>query len=1350
MRSGSTPKAFRCRTARSTSYLSFQALTKKGRRMFGYLFHKDPREMGQWVPLDNLGSPAIVFNTDGATVSLATGGAFFAAVRFQDRDNSYTVTRGTWDWTIRNWRVEKDVESGTSSGVSITAGPEYYLLVAYTLNQARAQARLAWVDPLGHWHEAAPLNDDLRVNYHDRIYLTAGPSMVAVGCLAQTSPVRPSYTLAIYQWNEHYTLARKFSQTFTQTLRRNGFPAAIVPQVSGGRMVLCGENVVLFDGAAWHLNHSLVIPNPAAASEDPWYAVGDDYVIRTIPSNSNVIAPSCKLLTYDPDTDTTTWSSKALIEPQPPLQFRQHNPSTASYPTASASGYFTSDKYLYARGQASGWGAGIQQPLFTMPDNLDTKAILNESPHFVAYGVPNQDLAKSVTEVIILHNGKVTDTEKLTGEKYWTVDERTSANSRYPAGPASLVTYNATTPSFDKAQSFTLYRFAGDSITKNLTHHPVASISVSDGFNGLQETAYTFDPTSASCDSSGKLVKYYKSTTYHGCSDPDHSRAGRTETYYINGYRGGKSPYFYMLDGMIDKILSYDNEGKLVASNQQTWTVYTSRNRSPLVKDSSPLVLNGTYSKLTVRETVKDGVTTTTVNSYVPTGFDAPFSGQELGTSVTIHNTRAVPETHTKTKRFGYEVYPGLARNNWLSAVVQTTQSVSVNGAAPIPNESKVTTYVPWTARTAAGNAVKVMDVSDLYHWRGGASVEFPFGSAPNDATWLRKRSIVARTSSGLVTETKDAMHVPTSMLYDTKQEFVIATFGNTSISGEEGAYCGFEPYMSMQGWTIQGTATCVAGDAHTGANSLQLPAGGSGTLSITLTPARQRQRYILGWWYKTGSGFAGESRSGWIIKIARPGASDGRKIVAPFQDTGGKWSYACQVIDLDDDQASLTVQVTASNFAAMPVLLDDVSISPFPASVVAGSYDTDSTLLLSETHLGGKTLRYLFDRFQRKMGGVGQGEQVLFLTAQYASRRGNDGLFSSREPNSLVQMKARNGGSCDQFQTGEEWHKRWTAGGTWTAADGALSNTGAATLALVPAELSPNFALMFELTPRAHITSNIGVLMGSGTVLEWQASTNQWSLTMAGKSVTALAQPGRVARQWLLIRGDRSLLFFADGQLAFSCVDAIGPISSLQLTTGADFLSLRMLTLLKDPIVSVEYHDAAGRKRQSQVLLGDDSLVAQTIYDHLGKQVAVTKQTPGSFGRGAALPLLAYREKFVDVSDFLGRLDTDGIMRGDVGEYYRGQIEPASGLPRSDDESYPYTRIRYEASPLGRKSSAACPGKTGRSSVMRRPLRETRSGLSMGQAHRASYPGSRAIRLTATSSRPGSHRRIMPGIRPC
>jgi large repetitive protein len=400
--------------------LSFPALTSVNQHQtFLYLYHKDPSQMAQWLVLNNNNQASLSFDTGSAPLNWTAGEAFVVVVQSQTSNQTYQLWRYAWDWTQRNWTLPTQPLTGSgAASVSLTAGREYYILATYTAGQSNTQVWLSSIDPLGSWHDSQPLADPtFLVNYSTGMFLSPGASFVAAAVETLQSPTFPQYTLAIYQWDENYTLLRSFLQTFTQQVGEGGQQASIVPQVPNNSFVLCGENVLRYNGASWQVNSTLHIQNPAAGSQDAWYATGEDFVLQTVPSLSEFSPPVCKLLAYDADTDGAGWPTKAASTPQPPLQYRPQNPGTASFPTAAGADYFTSDMFLYGRGLSPDWNVGDQQPLFTMPDNLNTQAILNQGPDFVTYLVPNQNLSQAVTQVLILNNGEVAATETLTGEK---------------------------------------------------------------------------------------------------------------------------------------------------------------------------------------------------------------------------------------------------------------------------------------------------------------------------------------------------------------------------------------------------------------------------------------------------------------------------------------------------------------------------------------------------------------------------------------------------------------------------------------------------------------------------------------------------------------------------------------------------------------------------------------------------------------------------------------------------------------------------------------------------------------------------------------------------------------------
>lgn len=92
-----------------------------------------------------------------------------------------------------------------------------------------------------------------------------------------------------------------------------------------------------------------------------------------------------------------------------------------------------------------------------------------------------------------------------------------------------------------------------------------------------------------------------------------------------------------------------------------------------------------------------------------------------------------------------------------------------------------------------------------------------------------------------------------------------------------------------------------------------------------------------------------------------------------------------------------------------------------------------------------------------------------------------------------------------------------------------------------------------------------------------------------------------------------------------------------------------------------------------------------------LDRQIALTRVAPGSFGSGASIPTMQYRDTFLDVQTFLNTWQTSCAMTGDIAAYYAGQSE--GSVSRSNDQNYPYTGWRYEACAQKRMIESGQPG---------------------------------------------------------
>ncbi len=120
-------------------------------------------------------------------------------------------------------------------------------------------------------------------------------------------------------------------------------------------------------------------------------------------------------------------------------------------------------------------------------------------------------------------------------------------------------------------------------------------------------------------------------------------------------------------------------------------------------------------------------------------------------------------------------------------------------------------------------------------------------------------------------------------------------------------------------------------------------------------------------------------------------------------------------------------------------------------------------------------------------------------------------------------------------------------------------------------------------------------------------------------------------------------------------------------------------ILVFRDRQLGITYLDGAGKTRQTQTLCSATFQVAETVYDDIGRPAVQTKT------QEFANTLFGFRPNFVTSLNW-----TLGDMAGEVDDYYS-----LTGNGYSNDENFPYTRGRYENSPLGRVVETGLPGLT-------------------------------------------------------
>lgn len=1301
-----------------------------------YVFQKDTARPGLWQPMTQDGTVTVplTYDLSQSNISLTGGNQFLAVLLKNTVQDTYSLTTYGYRWPTRDWNALcwssdgwvpcADCADGCvidNADVYLAAGAEYLATLLVDTSGNTGTLNLSHLDPVGQWHDAGEQTIDMsvpRTDQYEPVALAAGASLVAISVRYVPNAQNMDTDVYLVQWDEGYRFLPTFHRSFTDYVSSGGSLPSVVPQVIDNSLVGCAGHLLRYNGMLdaegtpqWLVNDTLSQGLDADNGSQQHYAYGAEYGLQGV--YQGVGTPVANCLLYDPNSDVTAWD-------RPPQALPVDNPNNdrlrqrSNWPSGGGDDFLTMGTRIYPRygsDNAEFWSTGWQSltsPPSAAGNDLSSESVVDEGPSFVCFLTEQDDGSYTDAQAFLLENGVVSEQQTLAGEKYWTASETSGTNvvevGAGPAGSSALVTYPASAKTFEKASKVFLYRYAGNALEGDIVHYPVKTLMIDNGFGQTVETCYSFDTTTATCDPSGTVVKYYHSASYRGCGDPAQAQNGHTEYDFINGYENTADLATYppspdsgrwsMLDGVpLGKRLYRSGDPDTEVSRiENGWQVYTAVSASPT--NDEPQNLYGGFAARSSETLTLDGVATRIDVSHVPEHLSVPFSGLPVQVSSSATNIAGEVETFTESMTYGYEVeeadyacgeiYRAL---NMLSTRTATTSWRSTAAADPVVASAKASTITPWPARVGS-TQIQLPATSMSFAFASGSFEAFPYATwHPGDAPsgWQVTSTVRGRNAKGLTTETENAAGVFTSTLYGMADDYAVAQVSNASIEAGEATYLGFESYESLDGWTLAGGAERRENDANTGSQSLALPAGG--TLSTTLTPG-QAQPYVLSFFHKTAPGYAGGG--GWTATVTSGGNPVGPPVEVPFGDTGGAWVEVSAGIPMDTATGDLDIELTAGQ-TTETVLLDDIRVAPLASQFQAIVYDPVSHMPTAQVDLGAGTQCSARDTFLRDAvvttTGTDGGRQVSSILASFLSRQGNAGdTFDATSPNATVQVAPADGGTLETFRDGDSWKTRWQPGtpAEWQTVDGALQHTSASPDTLtwqVPGTASRGWAIYFELMPPSTLAGTCGFAF-DGTSLQWNADTGAWEWLNGGTPVMApLASPPSVGRTWLLVQGSATLAFFADGQLIFSQSRQPSASPQVQFFTGPNTLVLRNLTGASSPRLSLIYSDATGQSVQTQHLQGADALVDQTIYDATGQAIVQTKAAPASYGRGAGLPILPYRPDFVDVDAFLAVLDTTGVMPGDVAEYYSAANPEAP----SDDEGYPYTRQRFEPSPLAR-----------------------------------------------------------------
>jgi RHS repeat-associated protein len=1284
---------------------------KDDQKSFLYLFSKNPRQVGSWNIYDNKGENYLTFSADQGDVSYDIGNDFMLINQRNSVDENNILSRVTWNWKAQNWITELEMEKVESirdnNKILFTkASSEYYLSMIYNASDQQNSLTLNYrqVDADGNvnWKSGETKTiKDINPYRPTSQLLATGSSTLALVIEKSNFQVKLDYDLYILQWDENYHFNDESYLHKSHIFKdKNGnLPVSCTPSVISNSIVTSGDTVLRFNGEKWLVNESLQVINPNSRSKY-LLAHGNDYTLRTI--NTPSISPEVDLLVYDPDNEQeiTEWKTKPFnVGPAPTFPYGK----TDYFPTTGGADFFACGKHIYSRGASSNWDDASQKPVFTIDEPFESSTFINQGPFFMAYMVNDAiNTSNSKTIVLELENGFVKDSGFKLNEQIYSSD---NSSGKAPAGSNSMVTFPSNTQnrSLDNAKSITLHRYAGNSISGKVTHYPVDHLTISTGFEEYSPTTYVFDPAQATCDPSGKVAKYYESVVYPGSDISEGIDFGSVVNRFVNGYVDNFEGIFYLngkeksgvapyptLDGSKLSVIIRDANNDTVQCQRFIWDIFTVKNQGPINKSEEPEQLYGSYMRQRGMKQELDGVQSFSTSNYIPEGFEVPFSGMVIDEHVGNYNGEGKHETLSSSTIYGYEMYPELLTENDLSSVIQITKHITPDGEPGTIVGSEANRWKQWDD----GQWGKFQ----TYQLQDPKNHVFPFRSPDEDVEgWLKQDEITVINQCGMILEMNDLAGLPNSILYDKNSEFVVAQFQNASLASDEADYYGFDNIEQGLGWLLNNETKIINGNCFTGFQSAYLAK--SGSLSKRYKP-RQKQVYVVSYWYKTAPNYVSEPNSGWFAQISG-GEID--TVQKPFENTDGRWVFEYFLVDLSAHQPDDTIEmyIEAQNHTTEAVYIDNIRMTPNLSNFSAYTYEPNKAITTAQMGSGKHLERVLYDEFSRRIGTVGPYEEnVNEFSLVYYSRQGNSDGFSASDPNSQVKIQALEGGVNQTFLDSDGWKRDWEATNTeknWLSGNGQLIHLTAEvsdTLKLRSIECKNNFFVAFGLQSMVKeqalmLADKISISIGEDNCFSWDPIIEEWSFTVAGKVVNAISNWKETPINWGLVFKENTVLLYVNGRILLSETTDTPQSGEFSICTGKNKFSLNYLTLIKAPKVGVIFNNALAVARQNQALNGANGIISQIVSNQLGKSIVTTKPAPAFFGDiGRETPLMTYRDRFIDMASFLLNLDKSGEMLGDLSTYYNGEYDS------SDDQNYPFSRSLLEKSPMMRVVEEGIAGK--------------------------------------------------------
>lgn len=1245
----------------SGDFVTFSFKDIQDQKSVIYTYHKNNLVFGDWLEM-----APVRFNA--TKINVEAGDNFFLAC---DQSNRL-LYRYTWNEFAKEW-IFSDQSSALSSNPNavpyITAINKHYAILDYmpqVSGEHPNKLTLYYQSGDYQWNKGGEKIIPFTIGGYkpdSSFGFATSSSFIALTYITQEVSLSFNYTVKIVGWDDQYNNITTVDFAY-QLPKSNPSKTITIPFIAGfvsNSMIGSGPYLMRYNGEQWLQNKNLWFRNALTDQDISWFAYGANYAIFT--SNRENAADS-KLLSFDATINSSSWNN------QPVSLFSTSNQTpnrkTHYFPTAGID-IATMGNRVYSRKTQTNWANAVGT-YESLSADINSTTMINQGPRFLSFLNMKNDTPVNCS-VLPLLNQQLT-TEELIPQRYFTTIDKNGmpkqfTNGQYPAGPSSLVTSLPLNEDFDQATSITLHRYLEGSMEGKLVDYCVDYTVFNNGYT-LNKTKYEFDISSATCDPSGSVFKYYKSRMYPGTDNVATKPFGHTENSYFNGLKSTEGQQnkkaSALLDGQLIERKIYNSAGALLVSENMDMESFTS-----VTVGGTTYNLFGGYTRCVKNSKVEDGLYKTT--DYV---YEAGFGKLQLES---FDNVTAEGKTEIihKAYTYAFEAYPWFLSNNVidvpLTEMNYTTITTQDNkqlctGANFQAYEEFILpsgTAVWCTSKSYLLQQeipVNSLDIQQLTHGTPGAE-------------WRLINTVLKRTDKGAIDQQMDNTGKVERITWDISDSLQVASFANKGV--DEAYFSGFESYEKYAAeWTTPNPieSYIINGDAHAGNSSFKLTAG---TLLQKNAPLQQSQTAIVSAWIKAEKGFLTDS--GAVSFMVKSGSTP-VSTLAMRPQAEEVWEYWQGVVEFSGTAGRPVSLSVKSDKSSKYLLINDICFSPLVGEVTAKFYDTTYKDEIAQLGKNGNTVRYAYDPFRQQCVEAGPKENTKKGAFSFATRSWQPIVgytFPQDTPNNSTEVLAGKGGLFETFTKGNQIWKTWQteASAAWATENSSLKHTGASNDQVNWTETTDaaHYGCSFSVTSPDVTGIEFGFKIGSVITAAWNPQ-NGWSMTVDGTTYTNTAVNGKVPVNILFVPISGAVLLYADGRQVFSQkTDAV--VSGQLALTAKGTISFTNVSTYNSPQVSMQFTNGSGVNMQSQVLSETACLVKAYLYNALGQTTVETKIAAYDG------ELFAYRPGFITAFN-----QQTGVLAGYVSDYY------------PDDQGYPYSGTMYEQSSLGRMIKKGLAGK--------------------------------------------------------